>query len=89
MIMTVRELNDRADEFITPILIFHGDDDQTVNIEGSREFIKKIKSEDKYLLELPGLQHEPMQEPEAIRKPIKDYIVNWLDERASAYAKAQ
>eukprot|EP00924_Labyrinthula_sp_SR-Ha-C_P011755 maker-scaffold_69-snap-gene-0.45-mRNA-1 protein AED:0.00 eAED:0.00 QI:3/1/1/1/1/1/2/106/458 len=74
-------LLDHAEDFNLPIFLFHGTDDPTCNIVGSRQFIERIPSKDKTLLELPGLKHEPMQEQRAIREELFAKIVSWINKR--------
>ncbi|GBG28533.1 Monoglyceride lipase [Hondaea fermentalgiana] len=67
-----------APAFTTPIIIAHGTEDLHCDIRGSREFISLIKSEDKTLMELPNLRHEPWQEVAEVRDPILHKFSSWL-----------
>eukprot|EP00510_Aplanochytrium_minuta_P003310 CAMPEP_0184006616 /NCGR_PEP_ID=MMETSP0954-20121128/806_1 /TAXON_ID=627963 /ORGANISM="Aplanochytrium sp, Strain PBS07" /LENGTH=376 /DNA_ID=CAMNT_0026285213 /DNA_START=531 /DNA_END=1661 /DNA_ORIENTATION=+ len=84
MLMATRKMHEHANRFETPVFLFHGINDLTVPVEGSREFFGKIKSSDKKLLEIPELMHEPLQEPPEIRDPILEQIVAWMKERSTS-----
>mmetsp|Transcript_17056 Transcript_17056/g.33371 ORF Transcript_17056/g.33371 Transcript_17056/m.33371 type:complete len:413 (-) Transcript_17056:367-1605(-) len=72
-----------APAFNTPIIIAHGVEDMHCDIRGSREFMKLIMSEDKKLIELPNIRHEPFQEVADVRDPILRQLSTWLLERAN------
>ena len=61
------------------VLIFFGTDDRVTSLESSRDFLKKVRTLDKTLVELPGARHFLMIEPEV--KEITDTTINWLLER--------
>lgn len=85
MIDAAAETLQTASTFRTPILLFHGDKDKTSDIQGSRLFFERIETqeEDRTLLELEGLLHEPMQEPWEVRKPLLQQISKWLSQRGA------
>ncbi|MCP4356525.1 MAG: alpha/beta hydrolase [Chloroflexi bacterium] len=47
-----------AADFQPPLLLIHGDADQLVNVEGSRQFFEKVKQADKKLIIYEGGYHE-------------------------------
>jgi len=70
-----------APQFDVPLLILHGTEDMHAAIDGSREFIARISTKDKTLVELIDLRHEPWQEERSIRDPILDAVVAWAVDR--------
>lgn len=68
-----------------PLLIVHGDSDPIVSYQGSKQFIAKVRAQDKTLVTMPGYLHEPLQEvmPERIEAAtiIIKYVVFCTDAR--------
>lgn len=63
-----------------PTLIIHGDADRLITVEGSRRFLRDVKSADVELWEVPGGYHELFNDEgadEAIGK-----VVAWLNDHA-------
>lgn len=57
---------ERRGEITCPLLILHGTDDKCTSINASRDFFKSVGTgvERKRFLQLPGLYHELLEEPE-------------------------
>jgi alpha-beta hydrolase superfamily lysophospholipase len=70
---------DHAADFKPPILIFHGDADQLVPIEGSRAFFESIQQVDKCYITYEGGYHESLSDVHY--KQVLADIRNWLMER--------
>ncbi|KAL7525475.1 hypothetical protein ACHAWF_001381 [Thalassiosira exigua] len=56
----------RSGEITCPLLILHGTDDKCTSIKASKEFFQQVGTpiSNKKFLELPGLYHELLEEPE-------------------------
>ncbi len=65
-----------------PVLIIHGQADELVPIESSRNLVPRFGSPDLTFIEEPGLYHEVLNEPEQER--VLATIVSWMDERLAA-----
>jgi len=89
LVKGTKEAIEHAGAFAVPLLIVHGDRDMTVHITGSHDFIKAISSEDKTLIELEGLLHEPWQEEQEIREPILEAVVAWAEDRLATTTSRQ
>ncbi len=70
-----------APKITLPTLIYHGDADPIVNIEGTRAFAKGIATDDMRYEEFPGLMHEAHHESETDRQKVFDLICEWLQPR--------
>lgn len=66
-----------AGKISTPLLLMHGGEDQVADIEGSREFFARVRSEDKHLRVFDGLYHDIMNEPE--KASVLEEISDWLN----------
>ncbi|MBI4261495.1 MAG: lysophospholipase [Actinobacteria bacterium] len=71
------ETNARASEITLPVLMVHGGSDMIADVEGVRDLLASLGSEDKTLQVYEGLYHEVMNEPE--RERVIDDVVAWLD----------
>lgn len=67
-----------------PTLVWHGQDDGLIPIDGSRALAKKLGASDKTLHEFPGLRHETHHESPEDRAKVFGVIGNWLQERGLA-----
>ncbi|MDF7824427.1 lysophospholipase [Pontiellaceae bacterium B12227] len=65
-----------AHEFPTPLLLVHGDADQITSFKATEEFAN-LSSDQCTLKILPGVYHEPHNEPE--RREILLFITDWLN----------
>jgi acylglycerol lipase len=70
-----------AQKITLPSLLYHGDADPIVNIEGTRAFAKGIATDDMRYEEFPGLMHEVHHESEADRQKVFNLICEWLEPR--------
>lgn len=66
-----------AGELAVPLLLYHGDDDKLVPIEGSRRFFAAVQEKDRQFVELPGRYHESHND--SGRDELFAMIVDWLD----------
>ncbi|XP_065184819.1 monoglyceride lipase-like [Sycon ciliatum] len=71
--------------FTTPILVFHGTADGLCPIEGSRQLMAAIGSEDKTLKEYEGGYHELHMEPDGMKEELQEAVVAWVKERLERF----
>ena len=58
-----RGLERRREEIRTPLVVFHGDEDEACDFDVAREFVDAVGSEDKRFVALPGTRHLLLHEP--------------------------
>lgn len=66
-----------AGELTVPLLLYHGDDDKLVPIDGSRRFFAAVQEGDKQIVERPGGYHESHND--LARETLFPVLVTWLD----------
>jgi len=66
-----------AGELTVPLLLYHGDADNLVPIEGSRRFFAAVQEQDKQFVERPGGYHESHND--LGRDELFTMIVAWLN----------
>jgi len=66
-----------GDKITSPIIVFQGEEDKLVSIEGVKTFFKTIQSEDKELILIPEAFHAVFTEPSA--DGIWDKLKAWLE----------
>jgi len=66
-----------AGELAVPLLLYHGDDDKLVPIEGSRRFFAAVQESDRQFVELPGRYHESHND--SGRDELFAMLVEWLN----------
>lgn len=72
-------LNTKASTFALPLLIVHGEQDKLCAVDGSREFVAKVKSTEKRLIVFPKLYHEILNEDVESRQKVRDAILQFYD----------
>jgi len=79
----------RARELSMPLLVFHGDGDQTVSVEGSEIVFDRAATDkmNKQIKIFKGLYHETMNEVLADRDKVLDLVKGWLLKQAKAAPK--
>ncbi|MFN0252651.1 MAG: lysophospholipase [Kofleriaceae bacterium] len=82
LIDAMREIWERTDEVVFPILALHGTRDALTAPSGSRELIRAVPSSDKTLKIYDGFHHDLLHEPKGAR--VADDILAWLDAHAKA-----
>lgn len=70
---------DNADALAVPVLGMHGADDPIVDPSGTRDFVSRVRLEDKKFIEYPGFLHEILNEPE--KEKVLNDIWAWLQPR--------
>jgi len=66
-----------GDKITSPILIFQGEEDKAVSVDGVKRFYKTIQSNDKELVLIPEAVHAMFTDPSAIG--IWDKLKAWLN----------
>ena len=75
---------ERAPEEIrTPLVVFHGDEDEACDFDVAREFVDAVGSEDKRFVALPGTRHLLLHEPGA--SAVADGMTAWVESRAARW----
>lgn len=69
----------RAPGITAPLLVVHGEDDQLVSADGSRQLVRYVGSQDVELKVYPQLYHEVFNEPE--RDRVLDDVTSWITAR--------
>ena len=72
-----RGLERRREEIRTPLVVFHGDEDEACDFDVAREFVDAVGSEDKRFVALPGTRHLLLHEPGA--SAVADEMTAWVD----------
>lgn len=72
---------DAAGKIGLPTLLWHGQDDTLVDIEGTRNLAKRIGAADKTLHEFPHCRHETHHEAPEKSAKVFSVISDWLTER--------
>lgn len=80
MVKGVRYLNRNVGNFMTPVLILHGEDDKIVPKTFSERFYDNIPTEDKKLIIYPGGYHEIFNDLD--KKKVYADVIDWLDRRS-------
>ncbi len=80
LIDAIDVIQKRMNEIDVPLLILHGKADKVTPPEGSEALYGKAKSNDKKLIEYPGLYHDLLHEPEKAK--VESDIQSWLDAHA-------
>ena len=75
---------DAAGKIGLPTLLWHGQEDRLVDIDGTRALAKKIGATDKTLHEFPNMRHETHHETLEARQKVFDVVGEWLAERGLA-----
>lgn len=73
---------DHAAEFKPPLLMIHGDKDELVNVENTRQFFDKVAQPDKKLIIYEGGYHESHNDIH--HEQVVVDIENWLEAHTSA-----
>jgi alpha-beta hydrolase superfamily lysophospholipase len=79
LLLMMRSIQKRANEFDLPVLLIHGSADGLTNPKGSKILSEKAKSKDKTLKIFPGGYHELINDLD--REEVMDVIIRWLKER--------
>lgn len=79
LLLMMRSVQKRANEFDLPVLLIHGDADGLTNPKGSEILMEKAKSNDKTLKIIPGGYHELINDSD--QDEVKDVILRWIKER--------
>jgi alpha-beta hydrolase superfamily lysophospholipase len=66
-----------------PVLLVQGVEDGIATVGGTRDFYDRLGSEDKRLIELPGLRHEVHHEASDRVAALLADVRNWVQERAA------
>ncbi len=69
-----------AGSFGYPVLLLHGSADKLTDPKGTSGFFERISAVDKTLVELPGLYHEILNEPE--KETVINRICEWIIARS-------
>jgi alpha-beta hydrolase superfamily lysophospholipase len=80
----VDRVRERAGEITIPLLILHGGADQINSVEGSKELLTIVSSQDKQLIVYPGGYHEPHNDLDAER--VASDVIDWVNTRIAAHA---
>jgi alpha-beta hydrolase superfamily lysophospholipase len=75
---------DNARRLRLPLLVVHGGADRVVDPSGSRAFVRDAASEDKTLIEYPGVFHDGRDED--VRSRIIRDVAAWIDRRIAPAA---
>ena len=78
-----RGLERRREEIRTPLVVFHGDEDEACDFDVAREFVDAVGSEDKRFVALPGTRHLLLHEPGA--SAVADEMTAWVESRAARW----
>lgn len=81
LFVNIEKVNEEAGKITKPLLILNGTEDVLSPIEGARNFMKKLKIEDKTLREFEGAYHEIFEDPEWADEFHKT-IVEWIKSHA-------
>lgn len=77
---TFEDLPKHYHKITWPYLLLHGDRDEVVQIQGSKDFHEATNSKDKTFIVYRGYHHEIFNEADAKEKSIKD-VLDWLEQR--------
>ncbi|MCB1179508.1 MAG: lysophospholipase [Leptospiraceae bacterium] len=69
---------DKAHLIQVPILIIHGEEDGIADVEGAREFFKRLTAKEKDLKVYNGLFHELMNETQSEREVVLKDVIDFL-----------
>lgn len=76
VLKAIVEISDRMDEIEIPLLVMHGTEDRSADIEGSKRIYAGVNSKDKSIKLYDGFYHELLNEPE--RMQVLSDIDVWL-----------
>ncbi len=79
LLLMMRSIQKRANEFDLPVLLIHGSHDGLTNPKGSEILLEKARSKDKILKVFPDGYHELINDSD--RDEVMDVIIRWLKER--------
>jgi alpha-beta hydrolase superfamily lysophospholipase len=79
LLLMMRSIQERANEFDLPVLLIHGSTDGLTNPKGSEILAGKARSKDKTLKIFPGGYHELINDSD--QEEVMDVIIRWLKER--------
>ena len=78
-----RGLAPRREEIRTPLVVFHGDEDEACDFDVAREFVDAVGSDDKRFVALSGTRHLLLHEPGA--DAVMDEMTAWVESRAARW----
>lgn len=70
-----------------PLLVYHGDEDPITYHEASKEFVEKVKADDKEFKSYKGYFHELHNEPGEMKERIIEDVTAWILKRAETRAR--
>jgi acylglycerol lipase len=76
VLKAIVEISNRMNEIEVPLLVMHGTEDRSADIEGSKRIYSGVSSKDKSIKLYDGLYHELLNEPE--RMEVLSDINIWL-----------
>jgi alpha-beta hydrolase superfamily lysophospholipase len=79
LLLMMRSIQERANEFDLPVLLIHGSADGLTNPKGSEILAEKARSKDMTLKIFPEGYHELINDSD--REEVTDVIIRWLKER--------
>lgn len=79
LLLMMRSIQKRANEFDLPVLLIHGSADGLTNPKGSEILMEKARSKDKSLKVFPGGYHELINDLD--KEEVKSLIVDWVKGR--------
>jgi alpha-beta hydrolase superfamily lysophospholipase len=79
LLLMMRSIQKRANEFDLPVLLIHGSADGLTNPKGSEILAEKARSKDKTLKIFPGGYHELINDLD--REEVMSLIVDWVKGR--------
>lgn len=79
LLLVSETMPQRAPGITAPLLVVHGENDQLVSAEGSRQLVACVGSRDVELKVYPELYHEVFNEPE--RERVLNDVVSWIQAR--------
>ena len=79
LLLVGETMHRRAPGITAPLLVVHGEDDQLVSADGSRQLVRYVGSQDVELKVYPQLYHEVFNEPE--RDRVLDDVTSWITAR--------
>ncbi len=75
MLDAMENAHGEASRLQMPVLLFHGEADPIVAIEGARRFFSRLETADRHFKAWPGLFHEIFNEPE--KDQVLDELIAW------------
>jgi len=68
-------------DFVSPVLVVHGDKDKIVPIAPAKRWLEACGSQDKYFEVFEGANHEVFNEVEEIRTRAVKFVTDWIVQR--------